>query len=71
MSLYVPADSPHDDDHWDKNLELLVRVTDTEDFATAAGIQRGYHSGAQDSVTFGRNEPALQHYHCALDALLA
>ena len=70
VSLYVPEDSPRSDRHWDRNFELLVHVTDTEDFATAAGIQRGYRSGAQDAVTFGRNEPALQHYHRSLLDLL-
>ena len=70
VSLYVPADSPRSDRHWERNFELLVSVTDTEDFTTAAGIQRGYHSGAQDVVTFGRNEPALQHYHRSLLDLL-
>ena len=57
-------------EHWQKNFDLLVEVTDTEDFATAAGIQRGYRSGAQTHVTFGRNEPALQHYHRSLLTLL-
>lgn len=70
VSLYVPADSERSDRHWHRNFELLVDVTDTEDFATAAGIQRGYRSGAQDAVTFGRNEPALQHYHRSLLDLL-
>ena len=70
VSVYVPHDSTRSEQHWERNFELLVRVTDTEDFATAAGIQRGYRSGAQDAVTFGRNEPALQHYHRGLLDLL-
>ena len=53
-----------------RNFELLVEVTDTEDFATAAGIQRGYHSPAQSHVVFGRNEPALQHFHRSIDAVV-
>jgi len=70
VSLYVPDDSPADDSHWRRNFELLVTVTDTEDFATAAGIQRGYHTKAQTHVTFGRNEPALQHFHRSLHHLV-
>ena len=35
------------------------------------GIQRGFYSGAQDDIVFGRNEPALQHYHGALKSALA
>ncbi len=34
-----------------------------EDYATATTCQRGALSGAQTHVTFGRNEPALHHYH--------
>ncbi|MDJ0767149.1 MAG: aromatic ring-hydroxylating dioxygenase subunit alpha [Ilumatobacter sp.] len=70
VSIYVPPDSPRSDQHWERNFDLLVEVTDTEDFATAAGIQRNYYAGAQTHVTFGRNEPALQHYHRSLLTLL-
>lgn len=70
VSVYVPADSPRSDAHWERNFDLLVEVTDSEDFATAAGIQRNYHSAAQTHITFGRNEPALQHYHRSLMTLL-
>ena len=34
-------------------------------------IQRGFYSRAQDDIIFGRNEPALQHYHRALKSALA
>ncbi len=71
VALYVPADSDRSDRYWQRNFDLLVEVTDTEDFTTAAGIQRGYDTGAQTHVTFGRNEPALQHFHRALAGMLA
>ncbi len=29
-------------------------------------IQRGFRSGLQDEIIFGRNEPAPIHYHRAL-----
>lgn len=70
VQMYVPPDSERSEDHWRRNFDLLVEVTDTEDFATAAGIQRGYYTGAQDHITFGRNEPALQHFHRSLDSML-
>ena len=70
VSLYVPRDSPRSDRHWQRNFELLVEVTDTEDFTTAAGIQRGFHSGAQSHVVQGSNEPTLQHFHRSLATLL-
>lgn len=71
VSLYVPTDTFRTDEYWQKNFDLLVDVTDSEDFATAAGIQRGYRTRAQSHVTFGRNEPALQHFHRSVDDLLA
>ncbi|MGA1074450.1 MAG: aromatic ring-hydroxylating oxygenase subunit alpha [Ilumatobacteraceae bacterium] len=70
VSLYVPPGSNRPDSYWQKNFDLLVDVTDSEDFATAAGIQRGFRTRAQDRVVFGRNEPALQHFHRSLDSVL-
>jgi phenylpropionate dioxygenase-like ring-hydroxylating dioxygenase large terminal subunit len=70
VTLYVPHGSDRSDAYWQKNFDLLVDVTDTEDFATAAGIQRGYRTRAQPEVVFGRNEPALQHFHRSVDELL-
>lgn len=71
VSLYVPEGTTRSDRHWQRNFDLLVDVTDTEDFTTAAGIQRGFHSGAQTHVVQGANEPTLQHFHESLAALLA
>ena len=70
VSVYVPEDTAHDDSHWQKNFDLLVKVTDTEDFVTCAGIQRGFASSAQDAVTFGANEPLLAHYERSLNQLV-
>lgn len=70
VSVYVPQDTMFDDSHWQKNFDLLVKVTDTEDFVTCAGIQRGFASGAQDVVTFGANEPLLAHYERELNQLV-
>jgi hypothetical protein len=47
-----------------------MRTVDAEDFPVCLDIQRGFGAGAQDHITFGRNEPALGHYHRSLrDAL--
>lgn len=70
VSLYVPSGNSRSDNYWRKNFDLLVSVTDTEDFTTAAGMQRAFDSGGLPHVVFGRNEPALQHYHRGLEALL-
>lgn len=70
VSLYVPRGLERPDRYWRKNFDLLVEVTDTEDFATAAGMQRAFAGGGLPEVVFGRNEPALQHYHRSLQALV-
>ena len=49
--------------HWDRNFKLLMDPVEREDFPLAEGIQRGFHSPAQQAIHFGRNEPALQHFH--------
>jgi len=70
VSVYVPRDTTRSDEHWQKNFDLLVEVTDSEDFVTCAGIQRGFESGAQEHITFGTNEPLLAHYERELTNLL-
>jgi phenylpropionate dioxygenase-like ring-hydroxylating dioxygenase large terminal subunit len=68
ISLYTPtlADTDEERNHWDRNLELLMLTVNEEDFPVCLDIQKGFSSGAQDCVTFGRNEPALNHYHHAV-----
>jgi hypothetical protein len=39
-----------------------------EDFRVARAMQEGFAAGAQSHVLFGRNEPALQHFHRELAA---
>ena len=45
------------------NLDLLWNVTTTEDFPQSDRIHANLASGAMREVVFGRNEPALIHYH--------
>lgn len=65
VSLYTPepATTEKAKRHWERNMDLLLRTVEEEDFPMAAGMQRNFHSGAQAHVTFGRNEPALAHFH--------
>jgi len=42
---------------------LFGEIIRDEDYATAATSQLGAESGLQESLLFGRNEPALHHYH--------
>jgi phenylpropionate dioxygenase-like ring-hydroxylating dioxygenase large terminal subunit len=73
ISLYIPEPvrTQANCDHWDRNLNLLMATVEMEDFPTCEGMQRGFGSGAQDAIVFGRNEPALQHYHRSIKAALA
>ncbi len=44
-------------------MEAFASVIQGEDYVVAASGHRGALSGAQEYMTFGRNEPALHHYH--------
>jgi hypothetical protein len=72
VSLYTPepAVTASAKGHWDRNFDLLMATVEQEDFPLSDGIQRGLRSGAQDQLLFGRNEPALQHFHRAVNAAL-
>jgi phenylpropionate dioxygenase-like ring-hydroxylating dioxygenase large terminal subunit len=72
ISLYAPTEPATESarDHWRRNLDLLLKVTETEDFIMCEQIQTSFGSGAQQAITFGRNEPGLIHYHRSLDRLL-
>lgn len=72
VSLYAPAEPVTEkaQQYWKRNLDLLMKVTETEDFVMCEQIQRSFRSGAQDYIQFGRNEPGLTHYHTTLDRLL-
>jgi phenylpropionate dioxygenase-like ring-hydroxylating dioxygenase large terminal subunit len=73
VSLYIPEPAVSDSAkrHWDNNFNLLMATVESQDFPTCEGMQRGFPSGAQESIVFGRNEPALQHFHRSIAAALA
>lgn len=64
-TVYIPKPVANEDEkrHWDANLALAVKVVTTEDFPTGRTMQIGFKSGAQTHIVYGRNEPALAHYH--------
>jgi len=41
----------------------FAQIIRDEDYTVAARSQVGAESGLQESMLFGRNEPALHHYH--------
>jgi hypothetical protein len=46
-----------------RTLDVHERVIVNEDFVVAESAQAGLSSGLMPRVVFGRNEPALHHYH--------
>ena len=65
MSFFTPnpVSSDKEKEHWNKNLELVLHVVENEDFPLGEGIQNGFNSRAQKSITFGTSEPALSFFH--------
>ena len=68
ISFYAPKapETEKERQYWDRNMDLLMRTVNDEDFPVCLDIQKNFDSGAQEHVTFGRNEPALVHYHRTL-----
>lgn len=72
LALYVPKAPVTQDErtHWDKNMQLVLDVVTGEDFPAGRTIQIGLTSGAQTHLVYGRNEPAMIHYHQSMRAAL-
>ena len=72
LDFYIPepATSASAHEHWRRNIELTLRTVEEEDFPTGESIQAGLASGAQEHMTYGRNEPALQHWQKCVCAAL-
>ncbi len=66
--LISPEKTETDPDRlrWEKNWKILLGTVMSEDFPMARTIQQGFHSGAQNHVVFGRNEPGLHDFHDSL-----
>src|SRR3546814_3588410 len=50
-----PAETEKARAHWDRNVKIFWDALD-EDFQMAQAIQRGFRSGANSHITFGRFE---------------
>ena len=50
-------------DYWGRNWVVVTDTVLTEDMSVGEAIQQGFATGAQSHVTFGRNEPGVQHFH--------
>jgi phenylpropionate dioxygenase-like ring-hydroxylating dioxygenase large terminal subunit len=56
---------------WDKNWKILMDTVEKEDWIASKDIQNGIAGGGQTHFVFGRNEPALQHFHQQVSAAVA
>ena len=51
-------------------MQLVLNVVTGEDFPTGRTMQIGFTSGAQTHTVYGRNEPAMIHYHQSMRSAL-
>ena len=72
MSFFTPEPvrSKQEEEHWEKNLDLVMHVVENEDFPLGEGIQNGFASQAQDYLSFGTSEPALSYFHSSITTAL-
>ena len=55
---------------WQKNMQLAIDTVESEDFELGRIIQQNAENGAPEHVVYGRNEPAMSHYHSRIRAHL-
>ena len=72
FALYTPepATTEKARAYWKKNYDLAIKTVLDEDFALGEKMQRGFMSGVQEEVIYGRNEPALINFHEQLNMAL-
>lgn len=56
---------------WDRMLDYTTRIVMEEDFPQQERIYQGLASGSHPGPVFGRNEPALIHFHRCIDEALS
>jgi phenylpropionate dioxygenase-like ring-hydroxylating dioxygenase large terminal subunit len=64
-----PAADERAQRYWRKNLDAVLAVTGNEDFPQCEQMQADLAAGATSELIFGRNEPALGHFHRSLQEL--
>lgn len=71
-SVYAPTmpQSERARAYFVKNLDLLLQVTRTEDFALMEQIQRSLDAGALNELHYGTIEPPLIYFHDQIDQAL-
>jgi nitrite reductase/ring-hydroxylating ferredoxin subunit len=73
LDFYIPEPAVSDSArrHWQRNMGLVIKTVQEEDFPTGEGMQQGFMAEAQSHVAYGRNEPALAHFQASVRAALA
>lgn len=73
VDCYVPEPVTSDKAkrYWDANVDLAIRTVDAEDIAIQTEMERNFLSGAMEYMLVGQNEPALAHFHLALERAMA
>jgi len=71
LTTYTPEPVADDAgrEHYDRTIDLHVRVSGGEDFTQQVKLQRSLASGRHLGSVFGRNEPAAIHFHQTMRAL--
>ncbi len=72
MRFYTPGEVGSDKElaFWARNVEYTTNVVFNEDFPQQAVIHANLSSGMLPEVHYGRNEPALIHFHQSVAAAL-
>ena len=71
ISFYTNPDVPQEERAiMSERLAGFSEIIRDEDYAAAATCHEGARSGAMTHFTFGRNEPALHHYHNTYNRIL-
>jgi len=52
------------------NLEVFKSTIENEDYVMGEMQQRAAEDGTLDEIIFGRNEPALHHFHMSFNEIL-
>ena len=65
VSLFtkLPYKTKSEIKHWEKNFQKLKDVVEKEDFPLGENVQKGFYADPKRRLIFGKNEPALQHFH--------
>lgn len=70
--FYTPkiVETEREDKFWSGIVDFTITVVTTEDFDQQEGIFASVKTGHLPELFFGRNEPALTHYHLSLQRAL-